>query len=167
MTTKQDLPEEESIERPSKQGVQTDGKNKNTLAIIGTTIGFVALVAAFLSPWIADAIDPPEKPVEESLVDFAVKIKDAAAAKMKGEEYKGDIGEKSPSDYVPPVVIAFGMVGVGFGFGSFMRGEKKSYSGMAIGIGVSAAVVQWSIVIVVTIICILIIGMILSALGVS
>jgi hypothetical protein len=144
-----------------------NSKKKNTLAAIGSIIGFIALVFAFLSPWIADAIDPPDKPVEESVVDFATKLKNAAAAKMKGEEYEGELDEKVPSDYLPPVVIAFGMIGVGFGLGSFFAGEKKSFAGCAVTLGVSAAVVQWSIVLVAALLIIFLVVAVLGALGIS
>ena len=139
--------------------------NKNTFAIIGSIIGFLALIFAFLSPWIAEAIDPPPKPVEESVVDFATKLKDAAVAKMKGEEYKGEVTEKVPSNYLPPAVIAFGMIGAGFGVGSIFAGEKKSFSGCAITLGVSAVVVQWSIMIVAALIFVLLVMVVLGVLG--
>ena len=150
----------------------TETKQKrNILAGVGIIIGFLAIASAFLSPWIAEAIDPPPKPTEEALVDLAVKIKQAAEAKVKGEQYQPATTaeqQKPPSHYLPPAVIAVAMLGVAFGLGSFLVGENKSLSGVAVTLGVAAAVVQWSIIlfaILATLIVILIIIAIIGAIG--
>ncbi|MGJ8651684.1 MAG: hypothetical protein ACSHX8_00290 [Opitutaceae bacterium] len=139
----------------------------NTLGIVGCIIGFIALVAAFLSPQIAEAIDPPAKPIEESAVDFALKLKAVAEAKMKGEEYQVEPVDKNPSAHLFTAVIAFGMIGTGLGVGSLIRGENKNISGGAMTLGITAAVVQWSILIAGIIIFLLIVAIVLGALGID
>jgi hypothetical protein len=142
-------------------------KKKNTLGITGCIISFVALVAAFLSPQIAEAIDPPAKPIEESAVDFALKLKDVAVAKAKGEEYQSEPIEKNPSSYLFTAVIGFGMIGTGFGLGSLIKGENKNISGGAMALGITAAIVQWSLLIAGVIIFFLLVAIVLGALGID
>jgi len=142
-------------------------KKRNTLGITGCIISFMALVFAFFSPQIAEAIDPPAKSVEESAVHFAQKLKEVAAAKMKGEEYHSEPQEKNPSGYLFSAVIGFGMVGTGFGLGSLIRGERKSISGVAMTLGITAAIVQWSLFIAGVLIFLILVLIVLAALGVD
>ena len=142
-------------------------KKKNILGIIGCVISFIALVAAFLSPQIAEAIDPPAKPVEESVADFAVKLKDAAVAKMNGEEYQATPEKRKPSAALFPAIIGLGMVGTGLGLGSLLRGERKFVSGTAMTLGITAATVQLSILIAAAIIFCLLVLAAFAALGIE
>lgn len=142
-------------------------RKKSMLGVIGCIISFMALAAAFLSPQIAEAIDPPAKPIEESAVDFAIKLKDAAAAKMRGEAYQAEPKEANPSRYLFPAIIGFGMIGTGFGVGSLIRGEKRSLSAGAITLGITAALVQWSLLFLALIIFVLLIGSILGETGID
>lgn len=140
---------------------------KNFWGIMGCCIGFIALVAAFLSPYIAKAIDPPSKPLEESVVDLAIKIKDAAVAKVKGEEYVAESESKKPSAFIVPAVISAGMLGTGFGLLSLMRGERKEICSTAMTLGVAAAVVQWSIIFASVLLVFLLVAAVLNGLGIG
>ena len=142
-------------------------KKTSTLGILGCIIGFLALAAAFLSPRIAGAIDPPAPPVEETLVDFATKLKDAAEAKMKGEEYQAVPDEEKPSAILFPAIIGVGMVGSGLGVGSLIRRERTVVAGAAICIGITAAIVQWSILFAAVIVFCLLLFSVCSALGIE
>jgi hypothetical protein len=146
--------------------MKMESNKKNILGIAGCIISFMALVAALLFPQIVEAIDPSAVPIEESAVDFALKLKDVAAAKMKGEEHQSEPQEKNPSSYLFTAVIGFGIVGAGFGLGSLIRGEKKSISGVAMTLGITAAIVQWSLLIAGAIILLLLIAIVLGELGV-
>jgi hypothetical protein len=139
--------------------MDTDTKKKATFGTIGCIVGFLALAAAFLSPQIAEAIDPPAKPIEENIADFAVKLKDAAVAKMKGEAYQPPPAEKKPSAALFPAIIALGMIGAGLGLTSLLKGEKKAISGTAMTLGICAAIVQWSILFAgVIVFCLILVG---------
>ncbi len=143
------------------------GMKKNGIGVVGCLISFVALVVAFLSPQIAQAIDPPPKPIEEKAVDFAVKLKDAAIARVKGEEYVAEPEKKKLSAMLIPAVIGTGMLGVGFGLASMLRGERKAFANTAILLGIGAAVVQWSIVFASVLIFFLLVGLVLEAMGIE
>ena len=107
--------------------MSADSSPGRTLGVIGILVGFLALAGAFLSPWIQDAIDPPAKPLEETAVDFAERLTEAAAARIKGEVYEPDVTmvEAKPSRFLFPGIIGLGMVAVGLGPGSLLRSEPK------------------------------------------
>ena len=149
--------------------LEMEKKKKKTLGAVGCIIGFIALVAAFLSPHIAEAIDPPQKPIEESFADFAVKLKDATVAKMKGKEYEPEVEpeERLPSATLIPAIITLGMVGTGFGVGGLLREERTAISSAAITLGITAAVVQWSLLIAGAIIACLLLAVVCGMLGID
>lgn len=149
--------------------MSADSSPGRTLGVIGILVGFLALAGAFLSPWIQDAIDPPAKPLEETAVDFAERLTEAAAARIKGEVYEPDVAtvEAKPSRFLFPAIIGLGMVAVGLGLGSLLRSEPKLVGQGAIALGVSAAVVQWSLLIAGALIFILLVWVVLSSLGVG
>lgn len=119
------------------------------VGIAGVIVGLLALAAAFLSPWIVDMLTPP-KPVETEVVDLATRLKDAAVAKLKGVAYQPPPPPppKDAGDYVPPTVIGLGLLGLGLGVVSLIRNERRTVGICAIGLGLGAAVVQWSLLIV-------------------
>ena len=126
----------------------SSSEKKRTLGVIGVIVGFVALSCAFLSPWIQEAIDPPKKTLEESTVDFAGRLAEAAKAKVKGEEYvAANTEQPKPSRFIFPTVIGMGLVGAGLGIGSMLKSEQRMIGGGAIALGIGAVVVQWSIII--------------------
>jgi hypothetical protein len=141
-------------------------KKKRTFGVTGVLLGFIALAAAFLSPWIQRAIDPPPKPIEERAVNFAGRLAEAAKAKMKGETYSpASVAEPLPSRFVVPSVIGLGMVAVGLGIVSLLASEHRPLGSSAIALGVSAAVVQWSLVVAGAILLLLLVFAVMSAFG--
>ena len=139
---------------------------KNKVGISGIVVGLIALTAAFLSPWIVEAVSPP-KPIEESLVDFALKIKDAAVAKAKGKEYRPEKKERDIGDFIPPSIIGVSMLAVILGVVSLVKDDKKIIGGTAACLGISAAVVQWSIIIAAAVIFLILVAIVLAALGID
>ncbi|MEM9080839.1 MAG: hypothetical protein AAGC74_09130 [Verrucomicrobiota bacterium] len=136
---------------------------KRLAAGIGLIVGLVALAAAFFSPQIAEAIDPPTPPVEVVAVDLAERIIDAAKAKATGEEYQLSAAPRQlPSRFIYPVVIGLGMIAAAFGVAAFIRSEDRTMAGGAIALGVGAAVVQWSMMMVGAILLILLVVVIIG-----
>ncbi|MDF1659509.1 MAG: hypothetical protein P1U58_17970 [Verrucomicrobiales bacterium] len=123
---------------------------KRIVSGIGMILGLIALAAAFLSPHIAEAIDPPTPPIEEVTVDLASRLIDAAKAKAAGEEYQSAAtpSPKLPSRFIYPFVIGLGMIAAAFGIAALIRSEDRTMAGGAIALGIGAAVVQWSMMIV-------------------
>jgi len=122
---------------------------KCLVAGIGLIIGLAALAAAFLSPNIAQAIDPPTPPVEEVVVDLASRVIDAAKAKAMGEEYQSAaVVPELPSRFIYPAVVGLGILAAALGVAALFRSEDRTMAGGAIALGVGAAVVQWAMMLV-------------------
>jgi hypothetical protein len=137
---------------------------KHMLGGIGLLIGILALAAAFLSPWIAEQIDPPARAMEEGAVDFAARLADVAKAKIKGEKYiPTAITELRPSRYLAPSVIAAGMVAALLGVVGGLRSEDRIISGGAVGIGIGAALVQFSLIIAGALLFFVLVGVVIAA----
>jgi hypothetical protein len=131
---------------------------KRLAAGIGLIIGLVALTAAFLSPQIAEAINPPTPPLEQVAVDLASRIVEAAKAKATGQEYQpAAVARELPSRFIYPAVVGLGMFAAAFGIAAFIRSEDRTMAGGAIALGVGAAVVQWSMMMVGAILLILLV----------
>ena len=137
---------------------------KRLLAGIGLIVGLVAIASAFLSPNIAEAIDPPTRPVEEVAVDLASRIVDVAKAKVTGEEYQPAAVQQLPSRFIYPTVVSLGMLAAVLGVAAFFRSEDRTMAGGAIALGVGAAVVQLAMMLVGTILLILLVVVIIGGL---
>ncbi len=134
------------------------------MAIAGLVVGLVALAAAFLSPTIAEAIDPPGPPLEEVAVDLASKILDAAKAKAAGKEYQAAAAAPPlPSRFIYPAVVGLGMFAAALGVLAFARSEDRTMAGGAIALGVGAALIQWSMMMVGAILAVVIVMIIIGA----
>lgn len=120
----------------------------------------LALAAAFLSPWIAEAIDP-SPPIEEVVANKAVQVRDAVKAKLTGKEYVIE-RRVSVAAIIPPVVIACGLAGAALGLVSFFKRETKVFSTCAMAIGMSAVVVQWMLVVAAAILGLLVLYLIFA-----
>ena len=138
--------------------------------IAGLAISLVALVAAVLSPWILDTIEPQSKPIDEVAVDVAVKIKDRLIAKAKGEEYVPPPTEKPRfklSKWYPAGTISLGLCAMCCGIIGFARHEDARVNGSAVTVGLAAILFQYFLLIAGALIIILLIAIVLSALGIN
>ena len=141
-----------------------------TWSVSGLAIGFIALVAAVMSPWILDSISPPTKTIDEVAVDVAVNIKDRLVAKAKGQEFVAKAkDDKTPSlrRWYPPITIGIGLLGMCLGIVGFTRHENTRVSASAVTVGLAAIVFQYFLLLAAAIILILLIGVILNALGID
>jgi len=125
-------------------------------------VACAALAAAFLSPWIVEAIDS-SPPLEDVVADKAVKIRDAMKAKLAGEEYVTERDVRAGA-ILPPAIIAAGLAGAGLGLVSLFKRETRMFSASAMTIGISAVVVQWMVVVAAAIIGLLVLYLIFSVL---
>lgn len=139
---------------------EQSARRKSPWGLAGVVVGCVALAAAFLSPWLAEAIDP-SPPLEVVVADKAVKIRDAVKAKLAGEKYVPERPVRAGA-VLPPVVIAAGLVGAGLGLVSLFKRETRMFSASAMTIGVSAVIVQWMVVAAAVIIGLLVLYVIFS-----
>ncbi len=74
MTDTQDQAESQDARSPSKRSI---------VGGIGLAFALLGLVAAIMSPWIIDAIEPDQKPIDEAAVE--VRHQKQRPANCKGE----------------------------------------------------------------------------------
>lgn len=75
------------------------------------------------------------------------------------------MAEPLPSRFLGPAVIALGLIAAGLGIISLLKSEPRLLGGGAIALGISAAVLQWPIVIASAIIFLLGLSVLISFLG--
>jgi len=159
-----------AIELMTEMRDQSDSRRSTRFGVVGLVVAFFALVAAVLSPWIVEALEPEAKPIDEVAVDAAVRIKDRLAAKIKGEEFVEPPPEKLPFDWakwLPAGTISLGLFGMCCGTIGFVRREDIRINASAVTIGLAAIVFQYFLLIAAALILILLIAIVLSALGIS
>jgi hypothetical protein len=161
MTATQDQSESQQVISPTKRSI---------LGVVGLVFALLGLVAAIMSPWLIDAIDPERKPIDEAAVEVAVKIKDRLIAKAKGQEYIAPIEKETRFDiakWYPAGTIALGLCGICFGVGGFCRHENLRITGSSVTVGLAAIVFQYFLLLAAAIIFFMLVGLILSALGIE
>lgn len=120
--------------------------NSRKFGIIGSVLSLLAIGLALFF-FFAGPVGET-KSIEESAVDFALKVKDVVVAKATGIEYSA----KEPSNQwgvdrvLQIIVVGLGFSGVVFGaIGILTRGDKRA-NVLAIGMGTSAIVFQFFVV---------------------
>lgn len=143
---------------------------RSLFGCIGLVFALLGLVAAILSPWVVEAIEPERKPIDEVAVAFATKIKDRLIAKMKRQEYippaEADTGLNIAKWY-PAGTIALGLSGICFGVCGFCRREDIRVTGSSVAVGMAAIVFQYFLLLAAALILLILVGIILSAMGID
>jgi hypothetical protein len=139
------------------------------IAIAGLVLALLALAAATLSPWAIDALQPEKKPLDQVAVEVATRIKDRLAAKAKGQEYLPPAEPKKtdPSKWYTPSVIAAGVLALCIGIVSLVAHHDARLNAATIVVAASAIIFQYALMIAATLLLILLIGLILSAISAS
>lgn len=159
----------ETPDQTESQGASSPSK-RSIVGAIGLAFALLGLVAAIMSPWIIDAIEPERKPIDEAAVEVATKIKDRLIAKAKGQEYippvEADTGLNIAKWY-PAGTIALGLCGICLGVGGFCRHEDVRITGSSVTVGLAAIVFQYFLLLAAAIIFFVLVGLILSAMGIE
>jgi hypothetical protein len=137
---------------------------------VGLTLAFLGLIAAIKSPWVIDAIEPDRKPIDEAAVEVAVKIKDRLIAKAKGETYVPPVQVETGlniAKWYPAGTISLGLCGICLGIGGFCRHEDIRITGSSVAVGLAAIIFQYFLLIAAAIIFFMLVGLILSAIGID
>ena len=103
--------------------------------MLAVILGFLAF-AAVVGHFFVGPIDPPP-PVEVSIAQKAVDIRDATVAALKGEEYeaKQQARPKTLDDYLTYALIALAVVAILLSVIGYVRNERlrPSIAGAALG----------------------------------
>jgi len=139
--------------------------NSRKFGIIGGALGLMAFGLALFLFFVGPVEET--KPLEEEAVNFALKVKDVVAAKVKGVEYTA----KEPSNQwgidriLRLVVIGLGFAAVVFGaIGVLTHGDKRANT-LAIGIGAAAIAFQFFVVLAGAFFGLMLLFIVLSFLG--
>ena len=142
----------------------------SVVAGVGLTLAIFGLIAAVLSPWILDSIEPKRKPMDEVAVEFANKVKDRLIAKAKKQDYVSPVETVEGFDlakWYPAGTIALGLCGICLGVGGFCKHGDVRIAGSSVAVGLAAIVFQYFLLLAATILFILLIGIVLSAMGID
>ena len=103
--------------------------------MLSVVLGFLAF-AAVVAHFFAGPVDPPP-PIEVSIADKAVSIRDATVAALKGEEYEAErnVRPRTLDDYLTYSFIALSVVAILMSVIGFVRHERlrPSIAGAALG----------------------------------
>ena len=139
------------------------GASRDTLGIIGTIVGLVALGIAvfhfFLGP-----IEPPRS-FRTVVAEVASDVKDALAAKLEGREYAQE-PELGPDRMVDALVIVIGFIALALGVVGLTTRERWRPNGTAIALGSAAIAFQLAIALVAAVVVAIILVHILDYLDV-
>ena len=103
--------------------------------MLGVVLGFLAF-AAIVGHFFAGPFDPPP-PLETSIAEKAVSIRDATVAALKGEEYeaKSNVQPRTLDDYLTYSFLALAVIAILMSVIGFVRHERwrPSVAGAALG----------------------------------
>lgn len=128
----------------------------------------VAFLLAAMSPWVAPAFEPEHLEIEDQAVDVVIAFKEKLAARLKGEEAppKKQWDPKSVNWY-PASAVAIGGLAVCIGVVGYVRGEDQRINLSAVLLAAGAILLQYFILLAAVVLFVLLLGVILSALGVT
>ena len=140
---------------------------ESTFGIIGVVLGFIAF-AAVVGHFFAGPIDPPP-PVEVSIAEKAVEIRDATVAALKGEEYEAEpeVRPKTLDDYMTLGFMGLAALAILMGVIGFIRHERLRPSIAGAALGGLAITFQFAVVLFMALLFALILGAVLEQLDFS
>ena len=141
---------------------------KSTFGLVAVILGCIALFGAVMHFWAGPFAQ--SKPIEETLAEAAVSIRDAVIAELSGEEPEGRSvfsGDWDIDRVIQVSVAGIALLGIFLAVASFLRREDLRYSGTAIALGGGAIAFQFFVVALAIIAGAILIGFIVNALGFS
>jgi small-conductance mechanosensitive channel len=115
----------------------TTGKtaNNSMFGMLAIALGFLAF-AGVVGHFFLGPVDPPP-PIEVSIAEKAVSIRDATVAALKGEEYEAErnVRARTLDDYLTLSLVALAVVSILLSVIGFVRHERlrPSIAGAALG----------------------------------
>ncbi len=142
-------------------------EKKSTFGIIAVILGFIAF-AAVVGHFFAGPIDPPP-PVEVSIAEKAVEIRDATVAALKGEEYEAEpeVRPKTLDDYLTLGFMGIAALAILMGVIGFIQHERLRPSIAGAALGGLAITFQFAVVLFMALLFALILGAVLEQLDFS
>lgn len=119
---------------------------KRTFGLWSVAVGFIAL-AGIVFHFFAGPLEPPP-PLELSIAEKAVSIRDATVAALKGEEYeaRSTMSSKTLDDYLTYSFIAVALLAILLAVIAFIRHEPWRASAAGAALGGLAITFQFAII---------------------
>ena len=142
-------------------------EKKATFGIIAVVLGFIAF-AAVVAHFFAGPVDPPP-PIEVSIAEKAVEIRDATVAALKGEEYEAepDIRPKTLDDYMTLGFMGLAALAILMAVIGFIQHERIRPSVAGAALGGLAITFQFAVVLFMGLLFALILAVVLEQLDFS
>lgn len=139
--------------------------SKRVFGIIGLVIGLLALGASTI-PYFLPRKNPP--PMEKVVAEGAVRIKEAVAARLKGEPKKAEpaqaTGGYNTASVIRFVAVSLAFVALSFGVIGYARREDKRVCIPATALGVGSIALQFFLVALILILLVMLIAVVLCKL---
>ncbi len=135
-------------------------KSHHYFSIAGIVFGFVALSLSFLSPWVEARFAPKqETAIEESVKKKVSGWKNKILNKVTGEETQAHPESNSLhwTEYWILLVIGLAVIGIAGALVGFLRKENLQMVLTAAGLGASAVILQYALIYVAFLLCLLVI----------
>jgi hypothetical protein len=140
---------------------------KSPLGLVAVLCGGVSLVAAVLHFFVGPIA--PSQPVEASLAEFAVDVRNAVIAELAGEEYEGaPNGQRWDADRILDLgTVVVGLAAILLAVASFIRREDLRMAGSAVALGGGAIAFQFIALAILMVVGAIVVAAIIGQLGIS
>ena len=140
-------------------------RRSKKFGLAGTLVGFLALATGVVHFFAGPLEEAP--PLEDSVAETAVSIKEAIRAKLGGEE-RPEPPPPEPEGTAPDRVLRLAVIGAGllaFGLGvlAFVQSEPWRPAVMALALGGAAVAFQFFVFLAVALIAVLLITSVVNA----
>jgi len=137
------------------------------LGLAGLIVGLVALVAAVMSSWVVELLEPERQPIEHVAAEIASSLAGRLAARARGEQYVPPPAVvQAGTDWsriYPAAVVGAGILAACVGVVGFVRRDDLRVAGATIGVGLSAVLFQYFLLLAGAVLFILLIAVVLAA----
>ena len=131
---------------------------------LAVVLGFLAF-AAVVGHFFAGPFDPPP-PIEVSIAEKAVNIRDATVAALKGEEYEAasNAGPRTLDDYLTYAFLALAVVAILMSVIGFIRQERWRPSVAGAALGGLAITFQFATMVFFGLLCVIVLAAVIDKL---
>jgi peptidoglycan/LPS O-acetylase OafA/YrhL len=141
--------------------------SRSRIGFIGIAVGAVALLTALVHFWMGPI--SPQPSVETTVAEKAVAIKNATIAALKGEKAEEKVAPRSidPDQAVRNATSVLGGLALILGVVSFAKREPLRVGGGAAFLGGAAIAFQFAVVALGAIVLAILIGAVISQIGIE
>lgn len=131
-------------------------------SVAGIALGAIALLLAVTHFWAGPFDTPP--PLEQTVAEKAVALRDAAVAALRGEDYEAPAARSAWNiDRIAPLAVAvLAALAIITAAGGFARGENGRAAGGALLLGATALAFQFAIAVLGALLVVVLVGIALS-----